>query len=139
MLFNEKPITKESEDLTYLVFKEFLVHMGLLNESQAGVECRESDLIYNAWYSLGQVRGVTDSETIKLEDLKVFLMAVLRLNDGKHFVGVSTEPRKNERVFGHINADGKLIMCYDEVKIIKKNFEPLYSNHLQFMGKVIEA
>jgi hypothetical protein len=33
MLFNEKPITKESEDLTYLVFKEFLVHMGLLNES----------------------------------------------------------------------------------------------------------
>lgn len=25
------------------------------------------------------------------------------------------------------------------MKAIKKIFEPLYSNHLQFMGKVIEA
>ena len=65
-------------------------------------------------------------------------MAILRLNDGKHFVAGSAEQKK-ERVYGHINADGKLNISQEECKVIKKLFEPLYSNHLQFMGKVIEA
>lgn len=81
---------------------------------------------------------MTDSETIRLDDLKIFLMAVLRLNDGKHFVA-SNSDQKKERVYGHVNTEGKLTLCQDEVKTIKKIFEPLYSNHLQFMGKVIEA
>jgi hypothetical protein len=65
-------------------------------------------------------------------------MAILRLHDGKHFIAGSAEQKK-ERVYGHINADGKQNLHEEECKTIKKLFEPLYSNHLQFMGKVIEA
>ena len=49
--------------------------MGMLTEQQAMAECRESTLIYDAWYSLTQVRQ-QESETVKLEDLRVFTMAV---------------------------------------------------------------
>ena len=83
--------------------------MGMLNEAQASLECRESALIQDAWFSLGQVRGVKDSETIRLDDLKIFLMAVLRLNDGKHFLASVNEQRK-EKIFGQINEEGKLII-----------------------------
>lgn len=34
-------------------------------------------------------------------------MAILRLNDGKHFIAGSTESKK-ERVYGQINTEGKL-------------------------------
>lgn len=56
-------------------------------------------------------------------------MAILRLNDGKHFIAGNAESKK-ERVYGHINAEGKLNLHEEECKIIKKIFEPLYSNHL---------
>lgn len=98
--------------LNYLNYKEFLVHMGMLSEHQASIECRESALIYDVWYSLGQARGSTESEQemVSLEDLKVFLMAILRLNDGKHFVASNSEEKK-EKVYGHINSEQKLTIC----------------------------
>lgn len=91
MLFSEKPDILKSNEINYLVYKEFLVHMGMLNEAQAGVECRESALIYDVWFSLGQVRGISDQETVRLDDLKIFLMSILRLNDGKHFLPTNAE------------------------------------------------
>ncbi len=65
-------------------------------------------------------------------------MIILRLNDGKHFLQQHTES-KVERVFGQINAEDQLVFFQNEVPIIRKIFEPLYANHLQFIGKVIEA
>lgn len=59
--------------------------MGMLSELQASTETKDSGLIYDAWYCLGQARGMTDQETISIDDLRVLLLAVLRLNDGKHF------------------------------------------------------
>ena len=47
--------------------------MGMLTEQQAMQECRESSLVYDGWYSLSQIR---DTETVKLDDLKVLLMAI---------------------------------------------------------------
>ena len=50
---NQEVIKIKNRDLNYLVYKEFLVHMGMLSEAQASLECRESALIYDAWFSLG--------------------------------------------------------------------------------------
>ena len=65
-------------------------------------------------------------------------MAILRLNDGKHFT-IQTNNQKRDRVYGMINPEGELIINYEESKLIKKIFEPLYSCHIQYIGKVIEA
>jgi hypothetical protein len=54
------------------------------------------------WCSLGQVRGLKDSEAVKIEDLRIFMMAILRLNDGKHFLNQQAES-KAEKVYGSIN------------------------------------
>lgn len=78
---------------------------------------------------------------MRFADLKVFLMAVLRLNDGKHFIAGSTNQKKKDKVYGSISAQenqDELVISQDECKVIKKIFEPLYSNHLQFKGKVMQ-
>lgn len=75
------------------------------------------------------MRNVENADVLKLEDLRILLMAILRLNDGKHFIAGNAESKK-ERVYGHINSEGKLNLHEEECKIIKKIFEPLYSNHL---------
>lgn len=54
-------------------------------------------------------------------------MAVQRLNDDKNFTAAQWE-QKN-RVYGQI-VDGKLMINNEEYKLIKKNFEQLYANHL---------
>jgi hypothetical protein len=54
-------------------------------------------------------------------------MAVQRLNDDKNFTAALWE-QKN-RVYGQI-LDGKLMINNEEYKLIKKNFEQLYANHL---------
>lgn len=112
--------------------------MGMLSEAQASLDAKDNGLIMDAWFCLGQARGQTDQETIKLQDLKVLLLAVLRLNDGKHFSFVESPPKRADRVYGQVQ-DGVYVMNQDDMKTIKKAFEPLYANHLQFMGKVIEA
>lgn len=88
---------KEQKSLNYLQFKEFLVHMGMLSEQQASIDCRESKLIYEMWLSLLATRGEEDA--VFIDDLKVFLMAVLRLNDGKHFVTESDKALPNQHGF----------------------------------------
>ena len=50
-------------------------------------------------------------------------MAILRLNDGKHFT-IQTNNQKRDRVYGMINPEGELIINYEESKLIKKIFEP---------------
>lgn len=63
------------------MFREFFVHIGMLNESQAGTDCKESHLVQEWWVNLTTLRK---NENIALiEDLKVILMVILRLNDGK--------------------------------------------------------
>ena len=66
------------------------------------------------------------------------MMAILRLNDGKHILNQLSDA-KVEKVYGTINQEGVLVFHLDEFLSIKKHFEPLYANHLQFIGRVIEA
>jgi hypothetical protein len=42
-------------------------------------------------------------------------------------------------LLGFINEDSKLQISVDESEYVRKHFDLLYTNHLQFMGKVIEA
>ena len=95
---------KDQKSLNYLQFKEFLVHMGMLSEQQASLDCRESKLIYEMWLSLLALRGKEDS--VFIDDLRVFLMAVLRLNDGKHFVAESDKAVPNQH--GFVGSDQRL-------------------------------
>ena len=64
------------------------------------------------WYSLCQVRGKPNAETVLIEDFKVLLMAVLRLNDGKHFLNQQSDV-KVEKVYGSINQEGILVFYAD--------------------------
>ena len=52
--------------------------------------------------------------------MRVFTMAVQRLNDDKNFKAAQWE-QKN-RVYGQI-VDGRLVINSEEYKLIKKNFE----------------
>lgn len=60
------------------------------------------------------------------------------MNDGKHFLNSPTE-LKVEKVYGSINLENSLVFHADEYQAMKRHFEPLYANHLQFIGRVIEA
>ena len=47
------PEEKVPAYLDYLLYKDFMVNMGVLNVTQASTECRESALLYDIWFSLG--------------------------------------------------------------------------------------
>jgi hypothetical protein len=65
------------------------------------------------------------------------MMAFLRLNDGKFFT--LEKPLREDKLFGYINDDNKLAFSLDDADYIRRHFDLLYKNHLQFVGKVIEA
>ena len=63
------------------------------------------------------------------------------MNDGKHFLpGANPHlaDKKKERIYGALNEEKVLVFYHEECKVIKKLFEPLYSNNLQFKGKVLQ-
>ena len=67
------------------------------------------------------------------------ITAILRLNDGKIFAVQKTADRQDDKLLGFINEESKLQVSVDESEYVRKHFDLLYTNHLQFMGKVIEA
>ncbi len=67
------------------------------------------------------------------------ITAILRLNDGKIFALEKTADRLEDKLLGFINEEKKLQVSVDESEYVRKHFDLLYTNHLQFMGKVIEA
>jgi len=82
--YEPQPITPEIR-VNYLRFKEFLINMGLLTEEQASFECLENALVNEAWLITPKSEE-NDEEFVTLGDLRVLVMAVLRLNDGQHYV-----------------------------------------------------
>jgi len=71
--------------------------------------------------------------------MKVFMIAILRLNDGKIMTLEKPSEKQEEKLIGFINEDNKLQVSVDESEYVRKHFDLLYTNHLQFIGKVIEA
>lgn len=88
--------------LNYMRFKEFLMTMGLLTMDQSlAVDSVEGRLVTDAWIlapkhiesevELEQNQSENESEEfvneyINLLDLKVIIMTILRLNDGRTFI-----------------------------------------------------
>jgi len=93
--------------------------------------------VLEIWRNLTSLRKT--EKTVLIEDLKVMITAILRLNDGKIFALEKTADRKEDKLLGFINEENKLQVGVEESEYVRKHFDLLYTNHLQFMGKVIEA
>lgn len=93
-------------ELGHVKFREFFVHIGMLNENQAATDSKESHLVHECWANLTSHRN---NENIALvEDLKVIFMAILRLNDGKIITLERPSEKLDEKIVGFINQDSKL-------------------------------
>lgn len=102
--------------LNYLRFKEFLIKMCFLTEQQATADTAENTLSFELWELIApkvtkqldvlsaegneELMDKMDHEYItevqaqevSIADLKSVVMAILRINDGKHFFNASEAP-----------------------------------------------
>lgn len=77
--------------INYLRLKELLCCLGMINEATSNTDSNERALLYDFWKLLqGETR-----EEVNLEDVKVVIMATLRMNDHKR-IGVSSELAQTE-------------------------------------------
>jgi len=130
----ENPMTHE---LDQTKFREFFVHIGMISEQQAITDTKENVLVLEIWRNLTSLRR--NEDTVLIEDMKVFMIAILRLNDGKIMTLEKPQEKQEEKLIGFINEDNKMQISVDESEYVRKHFDLLYTNHLQFIGKVIEA
>ena len=142
--------------LNYLNFKDFLVRLGLLTESQAmRSDSEERGLLFELWKLLEGEK----TESISAENLRVAVQVVLRLIDPHRVKNVddslsceaqskkadvvsSTEsgvPLQFGREIGFLNKKGLLCFSMNEVPRIQGVFKLFYTNRLQFVGKQLES
>ena len=76
---------------------------------------------------------------VTLDDIKVVLMAIMRLNDGKTFVEADHAPLpQSEGEIGFRDKSGHFKLRLDELPRLHKHFDALYINQLQIYGRTIE-
>ncbi len=83
---NQEEEHKDEEDLryknikiNYLRLKELLLALGMVNENSTNTDSNEGVLLYELWKLLkGEER-----EEISLDDVKMVIQAILRMNDHK--------------------------------------------------------
>lgn len=75
-----------------------------------------------------------------MADLETIVMAILRINDGKHFVLASEAPLpQSESELGfRTEADGLYCLRYEELTIVQKSFDLFYTNRLGLLGHRME-
>lgn len=152
--------------MNYLRFKEFLIEMCFMTEQQATTDTGENTLAFELWELIApridrEMPGEAEDEDEAMErldqayitemqaqeispcDLKTVTMAILRINDGKHFFSASEAPMpQSEGEIGFRRpaaTTGVFYLRYEELSQIQKNFETFYSNRLQLQGIRIEA
>ena len=74
--------------LNYLNLKEFMVGLGLISEIGANTDSNERVLLYDFWRCLDG----EEKEEVHSEDIRVLVLAVLRMCDGHKRIGVSERP-----------------------------------------------
>ena len=83
------------------------------------------------------------AQEVSPADLKTVVMAVLRINDGKHFFNqVDTPIPQSEIEVGFRRPEGPegvFYLRYEELPSVHKMFELFYTNRLNLMGLKIEA
>lgn len=67
-------------------------------------------------------------------------MAILRINDGKHYFSASEAPmpQSEGEVGFRSQPNGVFYLRYEELPIIQKNFDIFYSNRLGLVGQRME-
>lgn len=77
---------------------------------------------------------------VNLEDVRVMLMAIMRLNDGKTFIENEHAPLpQSEGEIGFRDEkSGLMFLRNDELPKIQKHFNALYINQMQIYGRLIE-
>ena len=117
--------------INYLRLKELLCNLGMINEATSNIDSNGRALLYDLWRLLqGELR-----EEVNLEDVKVVIMSILRMNDHKR-IGVSSEEAQTEhqrhdpRDFGFYNNKDKFCLRIEDISKIQKHFNLLYLNRL---------
>jgi len=76
-------------------------------------------------------------------DLKTIIMAILRINDGKHFFSANESPLpQSEGEIGFrrpLGTLGNFYLRYEELPQVQRIFELFYTNRLQLLGVRSEA
>lgn len=76
-------ITSFPKTFNYLNLKQFIVNLGMISDIAASSDSTERILLYDIWKILnGEVK-----ENINIEDLRVLLLAIMRISDHKR-IGV---------------------------------------------------
>lgn len=69
--------------VNYLRLKELLINLGMINEQAASSDSNERVLLYDLWKIL---KG-EEKEEVRLEDVRVVIMGIMRVQDLK-IIGV---------------------------------------------------
>ena len=77
------------QQINYLRLKELLINLGMINETAANSDSNERALLYELWKLL---RG-EESEEVALSDVKLVIMAILRMTDHKR-IGVASQNKQ---------------------------------------------
>ena len=87
-------ITSFPKGMNYLNLKQFIVSLGMSSEYSANTDSNERILLYDIWKILdGEVK-----EQIMIEDLRVLLMAIMRITDHKR-IGVERPSNDDENTY----------------------------------------
>lgn len=104
----------------------------MINEHAVNIESNERILLYDLWKLLhGE-----EKQEITLDDCKVVIMAILRMQNSKRII--DTPDYEEGMEVGFYNEQGKFCLRTEEIPRLQKYFNLLFLNRLQFIGKVIE-
>ena len=109
--------------------------MGMLNEAAANSDSNERVLLYDLWKLL---RG-EEREEVKLEDVRVVIMGILRMSGHKR-IGVE-KPEEAPEVatdMGFYNDYDQFCLTMEDIPRLQKHFELLFLNRIHYLGKMIE-
>ena len=77
--------------INYLRLKELLINMGMINETAANSDSNERALLYELWKLL---KG-EESEEVALADVKMVIIAILRMTEHKR-IGVASQQKQTQ-------------------------------------------
>ena len=123
------------KNINYYNMKQLLVMMGFCNEQAANSDSNERVLLYDIWRILeGDQR-----EEVTVEDVKTLLMGVVKITEFKRINSVPNEEEQEiiqENQIGFYNQKNQFCLRSVDLPIICKQFDLLYINRIQHLGKV---
>ena len=114
-------------------------------EDASMADSKERALLYDMWRLL---KGESQDE-VKMADVKLFLMTVVRLCDHPR-IGIEEDPPSTgeddaeanqiaspfkHNCIGFFNSRGQFCLRIDDIPILQKHYDLFYLNRLQFLGK----